>query len=533
MLGVVNPKHRRVLCSQDILASDDSPELPIAQAAKFRGAIGSLLYVSPERPDAQFAIACLARSMSRPTKKAWSQLYALAEYLWHTRHYELTLKWTYPGRSMLDERLLSAAEVTQKQHDMFNEPMLVEVLTDSDWAGAADRISTSSCHVFVNGNLACAFVRKQGCISLSSCEAELVASVSGASEALYIAHVIRTAGSCKTRVVLRLDSSSARSLLFKQGVSRVRHLDTKLLWIQDYSRRKIIEPRAINTIQNSSDLGTKPLTSQGIAFLMSKIGYNAAVNDVRVIKNTAQARLIKKTVAAILALTLMEPSNALSPNTVQEDNDNFGDFYLVFVTSHPYSILSVFVTFILVIGWTLWTRTSSTTPSTTSSSASSTSAPGDQRGGDHRADQHGDRHRADQHGDRHRADQHGDRHRADQHGDRHRADQHGDLHGADQHGDRHGADHRGYHHGADHRGNHRGADHREDNMEQINVHPIYLFFGQICAAVQGQVEAIIVPDAATFIAQLTLCPTRASSIFAVHLHHAKCVFLKYFQVQLK
>ena len=63
---------------------------------------------------------------------------------------------------MLDERLLSTAEIAQKQISCANEPMLIEIFTDSDWAGAVDRISTSSCHVFVNGNLAYAFVRKQG-----------------------------------------------------------------------------------------------------------------------------------------------------------------------------------------------------------------------------------------------------------------------------------------------------------------------------------------------------------------------------------
>ena len=171
---------------------------------KFRGAIGSLLYVSPERPDAQFAIACLARSMSKPTKQAWRHLYALAENLWRTKHYKLLLRWTFPGRSVLDERTLTAAEIAQKQVSNKSVPMLIECLTDSDWAG----------HIFCNGNLAYAFVRKQGCMSLSSCESELVASVSGAAEALYVAHTIRTTGACQTRLVLRVDSSSARALLF-------------------------------------------------------------------------------------------------------------------------------------------------------------------------------------------------------------------------------------------------------------------------------------------------------------------------------
>ena len=360
LVGVVNPKHRKIPCSQEILSDDNSPELPVEQASKFRGAIGSLLYVSPERPDVQFAIACLARCMSKPTQKAWQQLYVLAEYLWHTKHYELTLKWTYPGRSMLDERLLSTAEIAQKQISCANEPMLIEIFTDSDWAGAVDRISTSSCHVFVNGNLAYAFVRKQGCISLSSCEAELVAAVSGAAEGLYVAHTIRTAGSCSTKIVLRMDSSSARALLFKQGVSRVRHLDTKLLWLQDYSRRKLLEPAAVNTLHNTADLGTKPLSNKRIAFLMNKIGFNVECDAVQTIKNSTHAKLVKKAVATILTLTMIPESNALS--LTQDTNDMLGDFYLIFFTSHPYTILSIMVGLISLIGLTIYMCIPSSTP---------------------------------------------------------------------------------------------------------------------------------------------------------------------------
>ena len=215
---------------------------------------------------------------------------------------------------MLDERQLSAAEVAQKQVASANEPVLIEVLTDSDWAGAADRISTSSCHVFVNGNLAYAFVRKQGCVSLSSCEAELVSAVSGTAEGLYIAHVIRTAGACTTRIVLRLDSSSARSLLYKQGVSRVRHLATKLLWIQSFTKRKVIEPAAIPTVHNTSDLGTKPLTSKRIALLMRKIGYNSEYDNVQAVRSNAHVKALKKAVAAILVLTMTTEADALEPH---------------------------------------------------------------------------------------------------------------------------------------------------------------------------------------------------------------------------
>ncbi|CAE7362239.1 unnamed protein product [Symbiodinium sp. CCMP2456] len=346
-LNITNPRHRRVPCTQDILGKDDSPELPVAQASLFRAAIGSLLYISPERPDAQFAIGALARCMSRPTKKAWDQLRTLGEYLWHTRHYELTLKWTFPGRSMLDERQMSAAEVAQKQVESANEPMLIEVLTDSDWAGAADRISTSSCHVFVNGNLAYSFVRKQGCISLSSCEAELVSAVSGTAEGLYIAHVIRTAGACTTKIILRLDSSSARALLYKQGVSRIRHLATKLLWIQTFTRRKIIEAAAIPTAYNTSDLGTKPLTSKRISMLMQRIGYNAEGNHVQAVRSNAHMKALKKAIAAIVVLTMNAEADALS--LMQDTSHDMDEFYIFFFTSHPYMFIGFLAAVVIVV----------------------------------------------------------------------------------------------------------------------------------------------------------------------------------------
>ena len=104
-----------------------------------------------------------------------------------------------------------------------------------------------------------------------------MASVSGAAEALYVAHTIRTAGACQTRVVLRMDSSSARALLFKQGVSRVRHLGTKLLWLQDYTKRKLLEPAAVNTLHNTSVFcsSTSVKSLQKAKFAMASITHTS------------------------------------------------------------------------------------------------------------------------------------------------------------------------------------------------------------------------------------------------------------------
>ena len=143
-----------------------------------------------------------------------------------------TLAWTYPGRSSLDERKLSREEATRLRLEKSGEPDLVEGMSDSDWAGHWTRVSSTCGHVYVNGNARFCFVRKQGSISLSSCAAELMACCSTAAELLYVGHVIKTLSSTSCRLLCRLDSSSARSLLQKRGVSKVRHLETKLLWVQ-------------------------------------------------------------------------------------------------------------------------------------------------------------------------------------------------------------------------------------------------------------------------------------------------------------
>ena len=109
----------------------------------------------------------------------------------------------------------------------------LETFSDSDWSGnKSERKSTSggfhalnSCPLFNSS-------RTQKIISLSSCEAGLRATVSSASGGIYIRSVLEFALGTKVGHYIFADSSSARQLVMKRGVGKVRHLDGKLLWIQ-------------------------------------------------------------------------------------------------------------------------------------------------------------------------------------------------------------------------------------------------------------------------------------------------------------
>ena len=56
-------------------------------------------------------------------------------------------------------------------------------------------------------------------------------------------------------------------------MSKVRHLDTKLLWLQRAANEKRVAFGPISTHLNTSDIGTKVLSSERYGFLMVRLGY--------------------------------------------------------------------------------------------------------------------------------------------------------------------------------------------------------------------------------------------------------------------
>ena len=341
-LDLKRTRTRKTPCNAEISQPDYSEELGEDMASRYRGAVGSFLYLSPDRPDCQWSIAHLARSMSRPTWKMYKQACHLAEYLLCTTDVCQVLRWTFPGRSCLDDRVLSKGEAIALQKEHRDEHDLLESVSDSDWAGHHDRVSSSCGHIFFNGNPVFCFVRKQGAISLSSCEAELIACCSTAAEALYLQHIIQTLSSAPCRVVCRLDSSSARSLLQKRGVSKVRHLDTKLLWLQRAANEKRVAFGPISTHLNTSDIGTKVLSSERYGFLMVRLGYKGFSTTLR-----DQVKLDRMHGKVLRLLVLMDAMKGVTGEEnvmVNEYEPNTsGSFNLEGMHLHIESVLSFYL----------------------------------------------------------------------------------------------------------------------------------------------------------------------------------------------
>ena len=74
------------------------------------------------------------------------------------------------------------------------------------------------------------------------------------------------------QIIMHSDASAGRSMAFRKGLGRVRHLETKYLWIQDLIKDGKIQLRKIKGTSNPADIGTKHLTFNEMNGLMVGIG---------------------------------------------------------------------------------------------------------------------------------------------------------------------------------------------------------------------------------------------------------------------
>ena len=137
------------------------------------------------------------------------------------------------------------------------EPKFLSAFSDSNWAGCHDtRKSTSGACIMHGGHLVKAYSRTQSNIALSSGEAEFYALVAAASEALGMAAMTEDFGS-RLAAYLYADASAAIGVANREGLGRIRHLDTQSLWLQQALRKKRLGVSKVPGAENPSDLMTK------------------------------------------------------------------------------------------------------------------------------------------------------------------------------------------------------------------------------------------------------------------------------------
>jgi len=207
-----------------------------ARASMFRSCTGRLIYASLDRPDLGYVVKVLAGEMQRPTEAGWLQLDAVARYL------------------VDRESVITSYEPEFESNQISGT---VKGYCDADWAGQADRKSTSGGCIVWNGMVLGHWSRTQATFALSTCESEFHSSVSCVQEGLFTVGLLEELGFA-TKFRLFCDSSAALGLMQKPGLSRpLRHLEVKYLFIQELIYLNKICASQIDGLKNGSDILTK------------------------------------------------------------------------------------------------------------------------------------------------------------------------------------------------------------------------------------------------------------------------------------
>ena len=215
-------------------AASEKP-LDVAKHKVFRGISARGNYLSADRPEVQYATKEICRFMAKPTDQGVAALKRLGRYLEGRRR----LIFDYP----------------------FQQANQVEIYSDTDWAGCVKtRRSTSGGCMLLGSHLIKSWSSTQSTISLSSGEAEFYGVVKSTGIALGYQALMKDLG-VSLPVRVWTDSSASMGICGRQGLGKLRHIDTKSLWVQQKVRGGAIELRKVRGEVNPADLYTKHLSS--------------------------------------------------------------------------------------------------------------------------------------------------------------------------------------------------------------------------------------------------------------------------------
>ena len=111
----------------------------------------------------------------------------------------------------------------------------------------------------MGGHLVRSWSKDQIVVAVSSGEAELYAANYGAAQALGMQSMARDMGAV-FEINLLIDASAAMGIINRQGLGKVRHIETQDLWLQQTVRSRKVPMQKVDSGINEADLMTKPLT---------------------------------------------------------------------------------------------------------------------------------------------------------------------------------------------------------------------------------------------------------------------------------
>ena len=226
------------------------------EVVPYRQVVGSLMYLMVcTRPDIASAVGILARYMQDPGKTHWEAAKRVLRYVQHTKKLGLH----YGRRPSLE----------------------VVGFCDSDWGGDPDEKKSTTGYVFLVGGGAFSWCSKrQGAVSLSSCEAEYYASSQAAMEVAWQRSFLEEIGmQVQEAIIVGSDSQSALNLIGNPVYhEKSKHIGIRFHYIREQVQQKLVEFVYVPTEFQVADSLTKAVPREKLEYCRKKMGVSEISN---------------------------------------------------------------------------------------------------------------------------------------------------------------------------------------------------------------------------------------------------------------
>ncbi|GJZ28619.1 hypothetical protein Tco_0573266 [Tanacetum coccineum] len=232
------------MSSETKLTQDEDGESVVD--TKYRGMIGSLLYLTASRPDIMFSVCLCARFQEDPKTSHLEAVKRIFRYIKGTTYLGL---W-YPKRTSVE----------------------TIVYADSYHSGDyVDRKSTSGVCTFMGCCLTWWFSKKQTALAISTTEAEYVSTGKACQQALWMKQALVDYGIKLDDIPVLCDNKGAIDLS-KNPVphSQTKHIEIRHHFLRDNVQKGNISIKKVSSEDNIADILTKPLKRE--PFNLFKLG---------------------------------------------------------------------------------------------------------------------------------------------------------------------------------------------------------------------------------------------------------------------
>ncbi|GJZ70956.1 retrovirus-related pol polyprotein from transposon TNT 1-94, partial [Tanacetum coccineum] len=245
--GLEDSKPMKTPMSSDTKLTKDE-ECESVDSTKYRGMIGSLLYLTASRPDIMFSVCLCARFQEAPKTSHLEAVKRIFRYIKGTTHLGL---W-YPKGTGIE----------------------TVVYADSDHAGDyVDRKSTSGICTFVGCCLTSWFSKKQTALAISTTEAEYISTGKACQQALWMKQALIDYDVRLDDVPIMCDNKGMIDLS-KNPVqhSRTKHIDIRHHFLCDNVQKGHTSIKKVPSVDNIADILTKPLKRESFNYLRLGLG---------------------------------------------------------------------------------------------------------------------------------------------------------------------------------------------------------------------------------------------------------------------